>query len=80
MNERGSASPARSRSTGHWCQGVAWSKNNETLLVQCMVEKEIMVFGFDGRNLSARARDRYGKTFETGNRIRRGCAVLSLSL
>jgi DNA-binding beta-propeller fold protein YncE len=39
---------------GHWCQGAAWSKNSDTLLVQCMVEKEIMVFGFDGRSLSAR--------------------------
>ena len=26
---------------GHWCQGIAWSSNSRTLLVQCMVEEEI---------------------------------------
>lgn len=34
---------------GHWCQGAAWSRDSKTLLVQCMVEKEILVFGFDGK-------------------------------
>ena len=34
---------------GHWCQGAAWSPDSKTLLVQCMVEKEILVFGFDGK-------------------------------
>lgn len=38
---------------GHWCQGAAWSKNSRTLLVQCAVEKEIMVFGFNGKRLKA---------------------------
>jgi DNA-binding beta-propeller fold protein YncE len=33
---------------GHWCQGAAWSKDGKTLLVQCMVEKEILSFSFDG--------------------------------
>ena len=37
--------------TGHWCEGAAWSKNHRTLLVQCMVEKEIRVFSFDGKTL-----------------------------
>ena len=36
---------------GHWCEGVAWSRNQRTVLVQCMNEKEIAVFGFDGRAL-----------------------------
>jgi len=36
---------------GHWCQGAAWSKDGKTLLVQCMVEKEILVFRFDGAKL-----------------------------
>ena len=36
---------------GHWCQGLAWSKGNRILLVQCMVEKEILAFSFDGKEL-----------------------------
>jgi hypothetical protein len=37
---------------GHWCQGIAWSADVRTVLVQCAVEREIMTFGFDGRRLS----------------------------
>jgi Lactonase, 7-bladed beta-propeller len=36
---------------GHWCQGAAWSKNNKTVAIQCMVEKNLQAFKFDGRNL-----------------------------
>jgi hypothetical protein len=36
---------------GSWCQGAAWSKDGKTLLIQCMVEKEIQVFSFDGKEL-----------------------------
>jgi DNA-binding beta-propeller fold protein YncE len=36
---------------GHWCQGVAWSKDGQTLLVQCMVENELQVLNFDGKAL-----------------------------
>lgn len=45
-------SPVAEMKNGHWCQGVAWSKNSATLLVQCMVEKEIEVYGFDGSALT----------------------------
>lgn len=38
---------------GHWCQGVAWSADNRTVLAQCAVEREIRTFGFDGRRLAA---------------------------
>jgi DNA-binding beta-propeller fold protein YncE len=38
--------------TGHWCQGAAWNKDSSMLLVQCMVEKQITVFGFNGRKLT----------------------------
>lgn len=38
---------------GHWCEGLAWSRNQRTVLVQCMVEKEIEVFRFDGARLTA---------------------------
>lgn len=36
---------------GHWCQGVAWSKDSKTVLAQCMVEKEIGAFRFNGNSL-----------------------------
>jgi len=43
--------PLTEAKIGHWCQGLAWSKDNRTLLAQCMVEKEIMVLSFDGKEL-----------------------------
>ena len=43
--------PLTEAKVGHWCQGLAWSKGNRMLLVQCMVEREIMAFGFDGKEL-----------------------------
>ena len=43
--------PLTEAKAGHWCQGLAWSKDARTLLAQCMVEKEIMVFSFDGKEL-----------------------------
>jgi DNA-binding beta-propeller fold protein YncE len=36
---------------GRWCQGAAWNAASNTLLVQCMVEQEIMLFHFDGKTL-----------------------------
>ena len=36
---------------GHWCQGAAWSKDSKTLVVQCMIEQELQVFAFDGKEL-----------------------------
>ena len=38
---------------GHWSQGIAFSKNGETILVQNMVERTIAVFRFDGQKLTA---------------------------
>jgi DNA-binding beta-propeller fold protein YncE len=43
--------PLTEAKVGHWCQGLVWSKGNRTLLVQCMVQKEIMAFSFDGKEL-----------------------------
>jgi len=45
--------PVTQAKVGHWCQGAAWSRDGRTVLVQCMVEKEIMVFGFDGHTLKS---------------------------
>jgi len=36
---------------GHWCQGMAWSRNNKTVVIQCMVEKNLQVFSFNGHRL-----------------------------
>ena len=38
---------------GHWCQGAAWSKDSKTVLVQCMVEQELQLFNFDGKELKS---------------------------
>ncbi|HUL88384.1 MAG TPA: YncE family protein [Pseudolabrys sp.] len=36
---------------GHWCQGAAFSKNNKTVVIECMVEKNLQAFRFDGHTL-----------------------------
>jgi len=43
--------PVTEARIGHWCQGAAWSRDGRALIVQCMVEKQISVFNFDGRTL-----------------------------
>jgi DNA-binding beta-propeller fold protein YncE len=43
--------PVTEAKVGHWCQGAAWSKDSKTLLVQCMTEKQVMMFAFNGRTL-----------------------------
>ena len=47
-------SPVTEAKVGHWCQGAAWNKAANTLLVQCMVENAILVFAFDGKTLAPR--------------------------
>jgi DNA-binding beta-propeller fold protein YncE len=37
---------------GTWCQGAGWSKDSKTLIVQCMVEQELLVYAFNGKSLS----------------------------
>ena len=43
--------PVAEAKVGHWCQGAAWSRDGKTLAVQCMVEKELELFAFDGQSL-----------------------------
>ena len=43
--------PVAEAPIGHWCQGIVWSKDASTILMQCMVEHEIGAFRFDGRTL-----------------------------
>jgi DNA-binding beta-propeller fold protein YncE len=44
--------PVADARVGQWCQGAAWSRDARTLLVQCMTQREILVFRFDGRSLT----------------------------
>jgi DNA-binding beta-propeller fold protein YncE len=39
--------------TGSWGQGVAWSKDGRTILVQSMLDRGLAAFGFDGKSLRA---------------------------
>jgi DNA-binding beta-propeller fold protein YncE len=45
-------SPVAEATVGQWCQGAAWSRDNRTVLVQCMVERELLTFRFEGNRLS----------------------------
>jgi DNA-binding beta-propeller fold protein YncE len=38
---------------GRWCQGAAWMPGSNGVLAQCMVEKEIQIFAFDGKVLKS---------------------------
>lgn len=44
--------PVTEARIGHWCQGVAWTRDSRRVLAQCMTEREIQVFGFDGKALT----------------------------
>ena len=39
---------------GRWTEGIAWSRNGETLMVQNDRDRTISVFGFDGHALTAK--------------------------
>ena len=43
--------PAAETAIGHWCQGAAWSRDSRTVFAQCVVEKQIQMFSFDGKDL-----------------------------
>jgi DNA-binding beta-propeller fold protein YncE len=44
--------PVTEARIGHWCQGIVWSSDGKTVVVGCMVEKELQVFSFDGARLT----------------------------
>jgi len=52
--------PVAEAKTGHWCQGVAWSKGNRMVVVGCMVEKELQAFTFNGKALKAAGVVKFG--------------------
>ena len=39
---------------GGWSQGFAFSRDGKTLLAQMMVQRDVMVFGWDGKKLTAK--------------------------
>jgi len=43
--------PVAETRIGHWCQGAAWTRDSRTVLAQCVIEKEIQMFSFDGKTL-----------------------------
>lgn len=43
--------PVADGKIGGWCQGAAWTRDGKTLLVQCVVEKEIQIFTFNGKDI-----------------------------
>jgi DNA-binding beta-propeller fold protein YncE len=45
--------PVTETRIGRWCQGVAWTKDSRTVLAQCMTDREIALFRFDGKALIA---------------------------
>jgi DNA-binding beta-propeller fold protein YncE len=50
--EGASLRPLTDANIGQWCQGVAWHPDSRSLLVQCMVERQIRAFRFDGTRLT----------------------------
>lgn len=47
--------PVAEAPIGGWNQGIAFSRDGATVLVQNMIERNIMVFGWDGKTLTPRA-------------------------
>jgi len=48
-----SLEPVTQIETGAWCQGATWSDDEKRVLLQCAARKQIEVYGFDGRTLTA---------------------------
>ena len=48
--------PVAEAPVGRWSQGIAFSRDGHTVLVQNMVERTILVFGWDGGTLAPRGK------------------------
>ena len=44
--------PVTEARIGHWCQGVAWTTDSRTFIAQCMSERQLQLFRFDGQALA----------------------------
>jgi hypothetical protein len=47
--------PVAQVETGAWCQGATWSDDDKRVFLQCGARKQIEVYRFDGKTLSADA-------------------------
>jgi DNA-binding beta-propeller fold protein YncE len=45
--------PVAQAVTGHWCQGAGWSRDGHTIVVQCMADRAMRTYTFDGRTLTS---------------------------
>jgi DNA-binding beta-propeller fold protein YncE len=45
--------PVTEIDTGHWCQGSVWKRDASMVLVECVNDRAIRMFRFDGRTLTA---------------------------
>lgn len=45
--------PAGEAQTGQWCQGAVFSADNDLILLQCAMSKQVEVYRYDGRTLTA---------------------------
>ncbi len=43
--------PVTQAKVGRWGQGIAWSRDGKTMLFQAMIEKELQILSFDGKEL-----------------------------
>ena len=43
--------PVTQAKVGRWGQGIAWSRDGKTMLFQAMLEKELQILSFDGKEL-----------------------------
>ncbi len=58
--DQGELKRVASAPIGHWCQGAVWSHDGTKILAECMVEREIEVFSFDGTALKRKGSIRTG--------------------
>jgi DNA-binding beta-propeller fold protein YncE len=48
-----SLAPVTEAPIGQWCQGTVWSRDSRTVVAQCMMQRELQLFRFDGRRLTS---------------------------
>ena len=58
--EDGKLRPVAEAPIGGWSQGIGFSRDGKTVLVQSMVDRAIQVFGFDGKALTNKTSLRLG--------------------
>lgn len=51
----GTLTPVAEAPIGRWCQGAVWIQNGRAVVVECMVDREWQVYGFDGQRLTRSA-------------------------